>query len=132
MSWWVICIYFSRTILHNKLKIGEMQAHQSKSSPQKYFMLLHLSFYFLMFFFWCGNLKFWLSAFCQTNLMKENMYYFLKNGSNKNVSNFVVYIIKFIWFNHGDRVLYLGLSLGTPGLCKGLIYLYKSNTLWYI
>ena len=131
MSWWVICIYFSRTILHNKLKIWNKQPRQNKSSPQKYFMLIHLWFYFLIFF-WCGNLKFWLSAFCQTNLMKENMYYFLKNGSNKNVSNFVVYIIKFIWFNHGDTVLYLGLSLGTPVLCKGLIYLYKSNTLWYI
>ena len=57
------------------------------------------------------------------------MYYFLKIGSNKNVSNFVVYIIKFISFKPGDTVLYPGVSLGTPVLCKGLIYLYKNNTL---
>ena len=57
------------------------------------------------------------------------MYYFLKIGSNKNVSNVVVYIIKFISFNPGDTVLYSEVSLGTPVQCKGLIYLYKNNTL---
>ena len=62
-------LYFSRTILHNKLKIWEMQAHQSENSPEKYFMLIHLWFYFLIFFF-CGNLKICLSIFRQTNLMK--------------------------------------------------------------
>ena len=31
-------------------------------------------------------------------------FYLLKIGSNKNVSNFVVYIIKFIWFNPGDII----------------------------
>ena len=41
------------------------------------------------------------------------MNYFLKIGCNKNVSNFVVYIIKFISFNSRDTVLYPGLSLGT-------------------
>ena len=57
-------------------------------------------------------------------------YAFLKIGFNKNVSNFVVYIIKFIWFNPRDTVLYPGLRLGTPVLCEDLIYLYKNNTLW--
>ena len=56
------------------------------------------------------------------------MYYFLKTGSNKNDSNFVVYIIKFTWFNPGDTVPYPGVDLGTPVLCKGLIYLYKNDT----
>ena len=60
------------------------------------------------------------------------MYYFLKIGSNKNVSNFVVYIIKFIWFNPGDTVLYPGVNSGTPVLSKGLIYLYKNNTFFLI
>ena len=55
------------------------------------------------------------------------MYYFLKIGSNKNVSNCVVYIIKFIWFNPGDTVLYPGVSFGTPVLCKCLIYLYTKT-----
>ena len=57
------------------------------------------------------------------------MYYFLKIESSKYISNFVVYIIKFILFNPGDTVPYSGVSLGTPVLCKGLIYLYKNNTL---
>ena len=57
------------------------------------------------------------------------MYYFLKIGSNKDILNFVVYIIKFISFNPGDTVLYPGVSLDTPVLCKGLIYLCKNNTL---
>ena len=57
------------------------------------------------------------------------MYYFLKIGSNENVSNFVVYIIKFTSFKPGDTVLYPGVSLGTPVLCKDLIYLHKNNTL---
>ena len=57
------------------------------------------------------------------------MYYFLKVGSEKNVSNFVVYIIKFISFNPGDTVLYPGVSLGTPVLCEDLIYLYQNNSL---
>ena len=48
------------------------------------------------------------------------MYYFLKIGSNKNVSNFVVSIITFISFNPGDTVLYPGVTLDTPVLCKGL------------
>ena len=48
------------------------------------------------------------------------MYYVLKIGSNKNVSNIVVYIIKFIWFNPGAAVLYPGVSLSTPLLCNGL------------
>ena len=69
MSRFVSYLYFSRAILHNKLKIWEMQAHQNESSSPKYFMLIHLWFYFVIFFF-CGNLKFWLSVFCQTNLMK--------------------------------------------------------------
>ena len=56
------------------------------------------------------------------------MYYFLKIGPNKNVSTFVVYIIKFISFKPGDAVLYPVVSLGTPVLCKGLIYLHKNNT----
>ena len=106
-----------------------MQAHQKEGSPQKYYILIHWWLYFLMFFFSCGNLKFWLSVFCQTNLMKWNMYYFLKIGSNKNVLNCVVFIIKFIWFNLGDTVLYPGVSLGTSVLCKGLIYLYPKTIL---
>ena len=32
------------------------------------------------------------------------MLYFWKIGSKKNASNFVVYIIKFIWFNSGDKI----------------------------
>ena len=39
-------------------------------------------------------------------------------------------VIKFIWSNPGDTV-----SKGTFGhtiLCKGLIFLYKDNTVWYI
>ena len=59
------------------------------------------------------------------------MYYFLKIGSEKNVSNFFVYIIKFISFNPGDTVLYPGVSLGTPVLCEDLIYLYQNNSLWF-
>ena len=66
MSWWVICIYFSRTILHNKLKVWEMQPHQNKSSPEKYFMLIHLWFYFLIF----------LPLMCQSKVLIE---YFLSN-----------------------------------------------------
>ena len=57
------------------------------------------------------------------------MYYFLKIGYNKNVSNFVAYVIKFTSFKAGDIVLYPRVSLGTPVLCKGLIYLHKNNTL---
>ena len=53
-------LYFSRTTLQNKLQIWDMQAHQNKSSPQKYFMFINLWVYFLIIFFWCGNLKFWL------------------------------------------------------------------------
>ena len=53
------------------------------------------------------------------------MYYFLKIGSKKSVSNFVIYIIKFIWFKPGDTEPYPGASLGTLVLCKGLICLYK-------
>ena len=33
------------------------------------------------------------------------MFYFLKIESNKNVSNFIVYITKFIWFNP-DNMIY--------------------------
>ena len=54
------------------------------------------------------------------------MYYFLKIGSKKSVSNFVTYIIKFIWFKPGDTEPYPGASLGTLVLCKGLICLYKA------
>ena len=54
------------------------------------------------------------------------MYYFLKIESNKNVSNCVVYIIKFMWFNPGDTVMYPGVRLGTPVLCKSLIYFTKT------
>ena len=46
--------------------------------------------------------------------MKQNMSYFFKIGSNKNVSYRVAYIIKFIWFKPGDT----GVNLGTPLLYK--------------
>ena len=57
------------------------------------------------------------------------MHYILKIGSNKTASNFVVYIIKFTSFKPGDAMLHPGVNLGTPVLCKGLIYLHKNNTL---
>ena len=42
-------LYFSRIILHNKLKIWEMKAHQNESSPQKYFMLIHMVLFSYIF-----------------------------------------------------------------------------------
>ena len=57
---------------------------------QKYFMFINWQFYYLNFFL-SGDLKFSLDVFHQTNLMNENMSYFLKTGPNKNILNFVVY-----------------------------------------
>ena len=95
----------SRKILHKKLQIWETQAHQNESYLQKYFMFIHFWFYFLIFLFWWGDLKFWISIFHQTNLIIwwKNVLFF-KIESNKNVSNFVVYTIKFIWFNPEDII----------------------------
>ena len=36
--------------------------------------------------------------------MNKNTFYFLKNLIKKNVSNFAVYIIKFIWFDKFDQI----------------------------
>ena len=69
-------LYLWRTVLHNKLQIWEIKAHQSERLPQKYLIFIfhvlfkYFMFYFLIFFFWCGNSKFRLSVFRQTNLMK--------------------------------------------------------------
>ena len=50
----------------------------------------------------------------------------------KHVSDFVVYIIKFILFNPWRYSAVSSVSLGAPVLCKGLIYLYQNNILRYI
>ena len=44
----------------------------------------------------CGDLKFWFDEW--------NHVLFFKNWSNKNVSNFALEIIKFIWFNKSDQI----------------------------
>ena len=36
--------------------------------------------------------------------MNENTSYLIKNWLNKNVSDFTVYIIKFIWFKKFDHI----------------------------
>ena len=36
--------------------------------------------------------------------MYQKKPYFLKTWSNKNVSNFAVYIIRFIWLNKFDQI----------------------------
>ena len=59
----------SRKILHNKLQIWETQAHRNESFPQKFSMFIHFWFYFLIFLFGWGDLKFWISIFCQTNFI---------------------------------------------------------------
>ena len=41
---------------------------------------------FIIYFFPVCNLIFWLNAFLQSNLVNENMSYFLKIWSNENVA----------------------------------------------
>ena len=57
------------------------------------------------------------------------MYYFLKIGSSKNASNFVVYITKFIWFNPGGTVLYPGVSWAHRYYVKAW-FIYTKIILW--
>ena len=51
-----------------------------------------LSYIFLLM----SQFKVLIECFSSNQFDEINMYYFLKFGSNKNVSNFVVYITKFI------------------------------------
>ena len=93
--------------------------------------IFHVNCFVVLFsyIFLLWQLKILIECFSSNQIDEIKHVLFLKLGSNKNVSNFVVYIIKSIRFNPRDTVLYQGLSLGTPVLWKDLIYLYKNNTL---
>ena len=71
-------------------------------------------FSFIFLLMW--QLKILIQCFLWNQFDETKHVQFLNNASNKNVSNCVVYIIKFIWYNPGNTVLYPGVSLGTPVL----------------
>ena len=62
------------------------------------------SFVVVFYFYSCGDFEFWFTVFDETDLTNERTTFFKKNWSNKNVSNFVVYTIKFTWFNKFDQI----------------------------
>ena len=69
------------------------------STPKRKFTtkIVHVNSFVVLFsyIFLLWQFKILIECF-SSNQFDKNMYYFLKIGPNKNVSNFVVYIIKFI------------------------------------
>ena len=87
--------------------------------------IFHVNSFVILFsyIFLLWQFKILIECFPSNQFDEIKHVLFFKIGSNKNVSNLLVCIIKFILFNPRDTVLYPGLSLGTPVLCKDLIYL---------
>ena len=93
---------------------------------------VRLWFYFLYIFLLIWQFKILIECFSWNQFDEIKQVPFFKTWIQQKCFKLCCLYYQIYFIQPWRYSLYPGVSLGTPVLCKSLIYLYKNNTLWCI